>query len=516
MPSGDSVRLADVMAALSIATDLSMGQPVDHAMRTCIVAMRLGDALGFDDATLHDVYYESLLRYIGCNADTAWAASVVGDEIALRTAFAAVDSGNPQAVVETVIGVLRAFHAADGAARTDAAIAHMMQELPAIPTSFFPGHCEVARTLASRLDFSPRFVETVGQLYARWDGHGVPQLAGEAISPAFLCTALAQDAVVFHRLGGVDASVSMARTRSGSAHAPHMVECFAANASILLAGLEREPAWDTVLRLEPGSPRVLDEQALDNACEVMADYGDIKSPWFLNHSQRVAQLVARAAQIAGMSASTQRMVRRAALVHDIGKVGISSGIWAKAGPLTDAERALVRTHPYQTGRIFGRSESLGAIGALASLHHETLDGSGYHRQLGADMLSPAARLLIAANAYQSRVEDRPHRAAIAPDAAAAFLTREAQAGRMDSDAVRAVIAAAASSDHDASGAASPLSDRERQVLTLLARGCATKQIAAELQIAYKTADRHIQNLYAKIGVNTRAAATLFAMKQRLV
>jgi HD-GYP domain-containing protein (c-di-GMP phosphodiesterase class II) len=515
MTDPGSVRLADVMAALSIATDLSMGQPVEHAMRTCIVAMRLGDALKFDDAELHDVYYESLLRYIGCNADTAWAASVFGDEIALRTAMAEVDAGDQRAVFAAVGKVLHQFHGSASAHEMEQVMARVMSEAPSIGTSFFPGHCDVARALASRLGFPAHFVDTIGQLYARWDGHGVPALAGDAISRAFLCTSLAQDAVVFHRIGGVDASVAMARQRRGGAHAPDMVDAFVANASKIFAGLDQEPAWDTVLRLEPGTARVLDEQELDNAFEVMADYGDIKSPWFLNHSQRVAELAGRAARACGMSASTERMLRRAALVHDIGKVGISSGIWGKEGTLTDAELALVRRHPYETGRIFGRSETLGSVGALAALHHETLDGRGYHRGLSGDMLSPAARLLIAANAYQSRVDKRAHREALSPDAACAALMREVECGRIDGDAVRAVVAVASSS-HVSAPAASPLSEREREVLTLLARGNATKQIAAELQIAYKTADRHIQNVYAKIGVNTRAAATLYAMRHRLV
>lgn len=511
------VRLADVMAAMSIATDLSMGQPVDQAMRTCIVAMRLGDALGFDDTQLHDVYYESLLRYIGCNADTAWLASVVGDEIALRTAFAEVDTGNDREVVGTAIRIIRQSNAGSGIWKSASAVVRGLRELPKGAASSFLGHCDVARALANRLGFPSRFVETIGQLYARWDGRGVPALKGEAIAQAFCCTALAQDAVVFHKLGGIEAAIAMARRRRGSAHAPPMVDVLVARAAQIFAGLDQEPAWDTVLRLEPGAPRLLDDAGLDNAFEVLADYGDIKSPWFLNHSHRVADLVQRAAATCGMSGAGVRAVRRAALVHDIGKVAVSSGIWGKATALTDTERALVRRHPYDTGRVFGRSESLGAIGALAALHHEMLDGSGYHRGLYADMLSPAARLLVAANALQSRLDERPHRAALSIDAASTELMREGEAGRLDRDAVRAVLSVTSGVSVTAAVApAAPLTEREREVLTLVARGFATKRIASELQIAYKTADRHIQNVYSKVGVNTRAAATLYAMRQRLV
>jgi HD-GYP domain-containing protein (c-di-GMP phosphodiesterase class II) len=514
--SGTTVRLSDVMAALSAATELSMGQPPDHALTTCVVAMRLGDALGFDNAQLHDVYYESLLRYLGCNAETTWAASIVGDEIALRTAVAAIDHGDKAAIVATLTRVTRESNAGAGEEFIAGAIARMMDSLPQWGGSFFPGHCEVARQLATRFGFPESFVSTVGQLYARWDGHGVPALAGEEIAPAFLCAALAQDAVVFHRIGGVEAAVATARARSGGAHAPKMVQVFVRHADRLLDGLDREPMWEAVQRLEPGTPRLLDDDALDTAFEVLADYGDIKSPWFLNHSHRVAALAHRAAERCGMSPATSQTIRRAALVHDIGKVGVSSGIWAKAGVLTDEEREKARRHPYYTGRIFARSEALGSIGALAALHHEALDGSGYHRGVTADLLSPAARLLAAANALQSRCDARPHRSAMSLDAAAADLERRVRDGQMDGEAVRAVLDAAGGEPAPAPATTTTLTDRERQVLTLVARGYATKQIAGELDIAYKTADRHIQNVYAKIGIHTRAAATMFAMRHRLV
>jgi HD-GYP domain-containing protein (c-di-GMP phosphodiesterase class II) len=513
----NDTRLSDVMAALSIATDLAMGQPVSHALTTCVVAMRLGDALGFDDATLRDVYYESLLRYIGCNYDSTWLASVVGDEVALLTAVAPIDGADVPAIVAAIEANVQKTHAVAGADATARALERMKEGLPGIHGELFPGHCEVARQLASRLGFSERFVTTIGQLYARWDGKGVPHIAGEDIAPAFLCVSLAQDAVVFHRLGGVEAARAMARARRGGAHAPHVVDVFVEKADRLLTGLEQEPVWEAVQRLEPGTPRVLNEAELDNAFEALAEYGDIKSPWFLNHSHRVADLAQRAAERSGMSPETTRTLRRAALVHDIGKVGISSGLWAKAEPLTAEELARTRGHSYETGRIFGRSEALGSIGALAATHHEMLDGSGHHRALTADLLSPAARLLAAANALQSRLEARPHRAAMSLDAAAAELKTRVSGGRLDGDAVRAVLDAAGAGNGLApDAAAASLTAREREVLALLARGHATKQIAGDLDISYKTADRHIQNLYTKLGVNSRAAATMVAVRLRIV
>lgn len=510
------VRLAELMACLSVAADLGMGQPSDYAMTTCIVGMRLGEALGFDDATLCDVYYETLLRYIGCNADTYWLASVVGDELAFRTEFAKIDAADTAAVLRLVVRFIRTTVAGQGALKAAQAILGGLGQLSQTNTSFLPGHCEVARRLASRLGFGARFIETVGQIYARWDGKGVPALAGEAIAPALLCASLAHDAVTFHRLGGTDAATAMARRRRGGAHAPRMVEVFCARAETICRGLEQPPLWDQILTLEPGARRTLDDAALDSALDAIADFSDLKSPWFLGHSQAVASLAARACGCYGLAADDACLVRRAALVHDIGKVGVSAAVWGKTGALTEREWDAVRLHPYHTGRIFARSIPLTPLGALASLHHERLDGSGYHRNLPAGMQPAPARVLAAANRFQSLTEARAHRVAYTPDRAAQHLRTDAREGRLDEDAVRAVLTAAG--EHAAASRlpeSSGLSPREIEVLRLLARGQTMKVVAGSLGVSYKTVDRHVQNIYTKIGVNTRAGATLWALEHGL-
>src|SRR5262249_6429053 len=157
-----------------------------------------------------------------------------------------------------------------------------------------------AKRLATRLGFPESFVQTVGQLYARWDGKGVPALKGEAISPALLVAALAQDIVTFYRVGGLEAATAMARQRSGGAHSPKLVELFCQKAPSLLAGFDQEPVWESVLALEPGKQRTLSEGEFDNACEAMADFADIKSPFFLNHSRHVAEIATATAQRCGL------------------------------------------------------------------------------------------------------------------------------------------------------------------------------------------------------------------------
>jgi response regulator RpfG family c-di-GMP phosphodiesterase len=511
------IRLAELMAALSMATDLGMGHPMEFAMASCVVAVRLGEAAGLSESALRDTYYEALLRYVGCNADTYWLSSIVGDELALRAEVARTDIGVRENVVELFVRFVRQANPGASPQELDQAIAQGLAQLPLISTSFFPGHCEVARRLATRMGFPASFVQTVGQIYARWDGNGVPSLKGEEIAPARLVVGLAQDAVVFNHLGGTTAATAMARERSGGAHAPRLVEIFCDQAETLLSGLDAEPTWQTVLDLEPGPRTTLDEATFDNACEAIADFADIKSPWFLNHSRQVADLAARAAEQCGLPPADVQRVRRAGFLHDLGKVGISAGLWGKEGPLTEWEWEKVRLHPYYTERVLARPTALAEVGAVAALHHERLDGSGYPRGTPGPLQSPAARVLAAANVYCSSTQIRAHRPALAPEQAAEALGGAVRAGTLDGDAVQAVLAVAGLRRRSArKEMVAGLSEREVEVLRLLARGFTMNQTASELTISYKTVDRHIQNIYAKIGVSTRAGATLFAMENNLL
>jgi len=510
------VRAAELMACLSTASDLAMGQPADNAVSTCVVAMRLGDALGFDTPTLQDVYYETLLRYVGCNADVGWFASLYGDELAFRAEYAAMDTADVPALLDLVRRSIARSEFVTRGLGEGPAVERALGELPVVMGSFLPGHCEVARRLAERMGFPASFVEAVGQIYARWDGQGVPPIAGEAIAPAFLCASLAHDAVTLYRLGGLEAATAMARDRSGGTHAPTMAEVFCARAATLLRGLDRPPSWQEVLDLEPGERRMLDDDGLDAALEAVADFSDLKSPWFLEHSRGVSTLAVRAGEVFGLPATDTRLLGRAALVHDIGKVGVSAALWGSAEPLADREWEAVRLHPYHTGRVFARSVPLAPIGALAAQHHERLDGTGYTLGLPAAMQSASSRVLAAANRFRALVEARAHRPALAPERAARQLRAEASAKQLDEDAVAAVLTAAGErSTWARRTAATTLSEREIEVLRLLARGHTMKEAAGHLHVAYKTVDRHAQNIYAKIGVSTRAGATLWAVEHGL-
>jgi HD-GYP domain-containing protein (c-di-GMP phosphodiesterase class II) len=210
-------------------------------------------------------------------------------------------------------------------------------------------------------------------------------------------------------------------------------------------------------------------------------------------------------------------VRRAAYLHDIGKVGVTSAIWSKSGALSESETERVRMHPYFTERIFARSRQLAPLAALGALHHERLDGSGYPRGLPGAVQPITARLLAAANAYCALLEPRPHRPTCSPEQAAAKLQAEARAGRLEHEAVNAVLSAAHHAVRPPERMIAPdLTAREVEVLKLIARGHSNRVVAERLVISAKTVDNHIQNIYSKINVSTRAGATLFAMQNGLL
>jgi HD-GYP domain-containing protein (c-di-GMP phosphodiesterase class II) len=511
------IRLAELIAALSLATDLGMGQPMEFALSACVLAMRLADKCGYSQEALHEVYYQALLRYIGCNAETDWLASIVGDEQRLRTDFAKIDNASLPALTNTLVSVIRQANAGASLLEVARAIGRGLLASPQFKP-MFSGHCEVAQRLAERLGFDKNVVYALGQLYERWDGKGLPNgLKGETIAPAVLVVTFAQDLVLFYRLGGVDAALNIARDRRGSVYAPDLVDIFCAHAASLCAGLDQELSWEAVLELEPGPRQTLADGQFDNACRAFADFVDIKSIYTLTHSSGVAELAAESARRAGLPGSDVTMILRAALLKEIGRTGITASIWDKAGPLTDTEWERVRLHTYYTGRILSHAPALSSVGALASIHHERLDGSGYHRGLLSTSQSIAARILASADVYHALMEARPYRPALEPEQAAMELQKQVHTGKLDGDAVSSVLSAAG---HRLSTGrkeiVAGLSERELEVLRLLARGQTMKRVAAQLVISEKTVDSHIQHIYTKIGVSTRAGATLFAMEHSLL
>jgi hypothetical protein len=233
------IRLAEIMAALSTATDLAMGQPIEFAMASCVIAVRLGEALGYDDRQLRAIYYQALLRYIGCNAETTTMAALAGDEIFIRSEFARLDTADRAGVMKLMVRSIRSAHEGEPTLAVARHIVRGLATIPGMTREFFTSHCEVAQQLATRLGFEPAIVTGLGQLYERWDGKGMPRgRKGEEVVPAVRVVTLVQDAVTFHRLSGLDAAIAAVRERRGTAYDPAIADRFCETAAHLMADID--------------------------------------------------------------------------------------------------------------------------------------------------------------------------------------------------------------------------------------------------------------------------------------
>jgi HD-GYP domain-containing protein (c-di-GMP phosphodiesterase class II) len=509
--SRDEVRTAEVIGSLCLATDLGMGLPLEHGLQSTLFAMRLADRLGVDSPTAVQTYYGCLLFYVGCTVDAEIAADLFKGDL-LRH-FNPVMFGTP---AQTMAGIMRALANPDSAPP-----ARALQAVGGLPRAL-RGHrehlaalCEVAYMLSQRLGMPPDVRDLFAHFTDRWDGKGPSSgLKGEELALSLRIVHVARDAALQRMIGGVEYAVRVVGERAGGAFDPAIAARLVADAADILALDDERSVWGDVLAAEPTPRLMLRGEAIDVALAAMGDFADLASRYLVGHSAGVAELAAAAAQRCGFPTADVTATRRAALVHDVGRVAVSVLVWQKPGPLSPDEWEQVRLHAYHSERILCRSPFLAALVPVATFHHERLDGAGYHRGVAAAALAPAARLLAATDAYHAMTEPRPHRDALPADRAADLLGEEARAGRLDGDSVTAVLEAAG---HRPLHIARPagLTDREAQVIGLVARSLQTKQIARALGISAKTADRHIQNAYAKIGISTRAAATLFAMQHGL-
>ena len=509
----DGVRLAELVAALSLATDLGLGQPQQHIIRQTLIALRMAELEGLSDDERTAIFYVSLLAWVGCVADAHEMGKWFGDDMAVRADSYLVDlTGLP--MMRFMIS-----HVASGSSpiRRLTMIGRFLAGGSKEVERSMAAHCEASGDLSLRLGLGPEVRDPLQQAFERWDGKGSPaKLAGREIARIMRIVHVANDVEALHRIGGVDAAVEMLRSRRGTEFDPELVDSFCAHAGELLASIDELDGWDTLIGAHGALGQKLSGDELDQVLEAFADFADIKSPFTLGHSRGVAQLAAAAAAIVGLPSDDVVLVRRAALVHDVGVIGVSAGILDKPGRLTEAERERIRTHPYLTARTFSKPAALAAIGQLAAMHHERMDGSGYPSGLTADSIPMTARVLAAADVYHALLEPRPHRAALTGDAARQVLATEVTDGRLDGDAVRAVLDAAGHRVRREAGHAAGLTAREVEVLVLVSRGMTKKQIAQELTISAKTVNAHVEHVYAKLGVTSRGAAALFAMRHGLI
>ncbi len=512
-PACAPLRLAEAAGVLSLATDLAMGQPLEHGLRTAVLAVRTAQAMGLPEDDQVTVFYTGVLHFAGCTAESEIDARFFGDELAARPRMMMVAHGSR---VELIAAAMRVAH--QGSAPLARAVMMARAAFGGVAEfrRWAASHCDVARLLGARMGLSGQVQQALRHLYERWDGNGMPgELRGTQIPMAVRLMQVAQDADVASQHGGTALVRSTLAERAGSGLDPQAVRTFLSAGDGLYEDLDAPSVWEAAMAAEPGPRPVVAGPRLDACLSAIADFADLKSMWTAGHSRGVADLAGRAAAAAGLAAPEVLTLRRAALVHDIGRVAVPVGVWAKPGPLTRSEYEQVRLHAYYSERVLDACPGLRPLARLAGAHGERSDGSGYHRGSRVGDLPAAAWLLAAADCYQAMREPRAHRPVRSAAAAADELCRDAQAGKLPAGAVHAVLTAAGQQPRPAPRPAG-LSERECEVLALIASGMATKQVARQLGISPKTCDHHIQRLYRKTGLSTRAGATLFALEHGLI
>lgn len=495
------LRLAEPLAALSVATDLARGRPPEQALHACIIARKLAERLGLTPAECATTFFASMLRFAGCTATShEYSRYLGGNDVAVRFGGDAIDPANSDELGSLI--------AALGGSPADA------PQVIQVVIEGSRADCEVGARMAVRLGLSLDVADSLLHIFERWDGHGFPHgVAGEAIPLSARIGAVANTAVIFAESGGTAGALEAIEEWSGSILDPAIASTFLIHSDELLATLEVPDAWQAALAAEPQPWQTVQEIRLDDICQAFGNFVDLKTPFLHGHSARVASLAEGAARALNMSEADCTLLRRAGFLHDLGRAGISSGIWEKPAPLGTLDLEQARMHPYHSERILERSSLFRPIARLVGEHHERTDGSGFFRGLSTALLNRHSRILAAADACAELLEDRPGREALTPEDAAKVLMSEA----LDQEALQAVLRVAGVKNtgvpRQRPGGLTP---REVEVLRLLARGLSLKQIAEQLVISESTAHTHAAHVYEKAGISTRAGAALFAMEHGLL
>ncbi len=492
-------RLADLLVGLSRFADLGFGLEGGTAATSGVLAARLARKLNLDSSEASACFYVALLTHVGCVGYASETARLFGDELAANAAAAHADHASVTDTFATFVPMLTRGRSPIGRARVALTL---LTRGSSWGEAYTTAACEVGRDAARRMHLPETVQAGMLHVYDEWR-HG-----GDDIPLAARVARLAGIAAVFadDESGAADAL----RRRAGGMLDPALVDAF------LRAGLTvgQEPDLrQAVLDAEPDPVMWADD--LTCIAEVFADLADLKSPFFLGHSRAVAALSLSAATRLELPEADRRDLHLAGLLHDVGRVAISSALWEKQTPLSTDEIEQVRLHPYYSERIVAGSADLAHLAPLVGRHHERLDGTGYPHACTAVDLTMPMRILAAADAYRTLREPRPHRPGLTASEAERAVLDRAAAGALDLDAVRGVVGGEVATPAPAAPPAG-LTTREIEVLRLVAHGCSNAEIGTRLVISRRTAEHHVQHIYTKIGVSSRAAATLFAVENQLL
>jgi putative nucleotidyltransferase with HDIG domain len=436
MGESREIALSELISALSRALDIAEGEPPGHAARSCLIGMRLADVLALDTGERSDLFYALLLKDAGCSANAAHMSALfrADDQVAKHTSKL-VNWSRP---VDAFVWSLKTV-APDGSIAERADRLRAIRNEGQVTRSLMKARCHRGAEIALKLGFSAATAEAIRALDEHWDGQGQPLgLKGTEIPLLARILCLSQTVEVFHAARGTRIACRIAEKRSGQWFDPALVEALRSLRSDgrFWASL----ADPDVSAVEPpDSVLTVDEARLDQIAEGFAAVIDAKSPWTHEHCDRVCAICMGIATQMGFDDPALHLLRRAALLHDLGKLSISNRILDKPGPLTDTERERFYEHPRLAEQILARVPSLRELAAVASAHHERLDGSGYPRGLNGEQLTMPMRILAVADVYEALVSDRPYRPAHPPEAALDLMRSDVPV-RLDPDAFAALEA----------------------------------------------------------------------------
>jgi HD-GYP domain-containing protein (c-di-GMP phosphodiesterase class II) len=477
-----------------------------------MIATRFAEHLGLAQEERNATYWFTLFMLPGCTAVSFELSRFFGDDIDFRAAAYDLE---PSTVDGLRYVLSHAGSAEPSLLRRTALRARLLGGRMKPMIQSILAHCAINVRLAERLELGERTESALAHSFAEWSGKGIPAgVRGQDIAMPVRIGSLADVVEFVSRERGVDAAMQAARKFSGTRFDPELVDEWCRAGRSLLADIQESAAWDFVMSYDANRP--LSENELAVALELVADYSDLKSPWFTGHSRGVADLTERAARGMGLPKAGVATARNAALLHDIGRAGVPNTIWDKPGTLDDDEWERMRIHAYYTDRVVRRSGSLAHLAPVASAAHENPNGTGYPRGIAGETIPLVGRVLACADRYHAMLEARPHRPALSRSEASRELRRMALDGEADGTAADAVLEAAGHAVRRRPSATAGLTPRELEILELAARGAATKRIAHRLGISPKTVGNHIESIYSKIGVSSRAEAAFFAMQNGLV
>jgi HD-GYP domain-containing protein (c-di-GMP phosphodiesterase class II) len=416
------IRLAEVLGALSRALDLTEGQPAGHCVRCCWIGVQVGRKLNLSEAELAELYYALLLKDLGCSSNAARICELyLVDDLSFKRDFKFLDGSLPQVLKF----VLTHTGANSDLAERFRSVVKILRNGGEIVNDLIETRCQRGAEIAGMMRFSDGVCRAILDLDEHWDGGGRPMaLNGSSISIYARIALVAQVADVFRDGGGAEAARREVAARSGGWFDPAVVDAFleVSENPLFWDAMEREDIEDIVLGMEPGQDVLLaDDSVLDDIAQAFARVIDAKSPYTSGHSERVAVFSDLIAEEMGFDAERRRWLRRAALLHDIGKLGVSSAVLDKPGKLDDIEWISMRNHAALSEAILSRISAFSDLSIVAGAHHERLDGKGYPRGLAGDQIDLPTRIVSTADVFDALTADRPYRAAMPVNKALAIL-----------------------------------------------------------------------------------------------